>query len=59
MCQGAAMARKRARPVKGLRRRQSRQVAVRVRKAAAGGEEEDEGDEALGEDGAGRGRTPT
>ena len=55
MCQGAAMAKKSKRPVKGLSVRQFALLAGEGEVDDGGAEEEDEGDEAFGEDGEGEG----
>ena len=55
MCHGAAMARKSRAPVKGFSRRASVVVAGEDEIDDGGAEEEDEGDESLGEDSEGQG----
>ncbi len=55
MCQGAAMARKSKRPVKGFSLRQVAVFAGEGEVDDGGAEEEDQGDQAFGEDGEGEG----
>ncbi len=55
MCQGAAMARKRRRPVRGRSILSLAEGAGEEEEEEGGGGEEDEGYEALGEDGEGEG----